>query len=292
MRYRLLLLLGGLAVATTQFALAQGGSMSWPKVVKAGNAFSVQSNGSGKATLYIIGQGQVLKRGVQLGEMTFFPAGSLSNAGHYLAVLASVSTRSTIASGSFDVVPAANPAELSFLAKPSRLPVDLKRGITGAVYVFDAYGNLILTPTPVSFELSSPGGNLQKHVVITHDGAAWTGMDSTAFQGVDRFVARVGDVSRIRVVGQVPGDPCGLKMSARKSGQQLQLVTEPVRDCKGNAVPDGTIVTFTESYHGAQTTVDVPLKRGIAEVQMPLHSAATISVASGVVLGNQIGWGK
>ncbi len=131
---------------------------------------------------------------------------------------------------------------------------------------------------------------MQKHVVETHDGAAWTEMDSTALQGTDNFVARIGDVSSTRVVGQVPGDPCGLKMSAQQAGQHLQLVTEPVRDCKGNAVPDGTIVTFTESYHGTLSTVDVPLKRGIAEVQMPIHEGATISVASGVVLGNQIGW--
>jgi hypothetical protein len=38
--------------------------------------------------------------------------------------------------------------------------------------------------------------------------------------------------------------------------------------------------------------VDVPLKRGIAEVQMADHGGATISVASGVVLGNQIRWEK
>jgi hypothetical protein len=36
--------------------------------------------------------------------------------------------------------------------------------------------------------------------------------------------------------------------------------------------------------------VDVPLKQGIAKVEMPAHSGATISVASGVVLGNQIRW--
>jgi hypothetical protein len=117
-------------------------------------------------------------------------------------------------------------------------------------------------------------------------------MDSTAQQGSDTFVARAGDVSSTRIVAQVPGDPCGLKMSARQSGQQLELSTDPVRDCNGNAVPDGTIVTFTESYRGGQSTVDVPLKRGIAEVQMPVHSGATISVASGVVMGNQIGWEK
>ena len=81
-------------------------------------------------------------------------------------------------------------------------------------------------------------------------------------------------------------------MSAKQSGQQLQLSTEPVRDCNDNAVPDGTIVTFTETYRGASAIVDVPLKRGIAEVDLPIHSGATISVASGVVMGNQIGWGK
>jgi hypothetical protein len=288
-KFRLPFLLSGLAVATMQLAFAEGGNLTVPKTVEAGSAFSIQSTGSGQATLYIIGPGQVLKRDVQLGETTTFPAGSLYNAGRYLAV---ISAASSTESDPFDVVPATQPAKLSFLAKPSRLPVSLHDGITGAVYVFDPYGNLIAAPTPVSFELSSPAGAMQKRVVVTRDGAAWTGMDSTAQQGIDKFVARVGDVSSMRVVGQVPGDPCALKMSARQSGQQLQLATDPVRDCNGNAVPDGTIVTFTENYRGGQSTVDVPLKRGIAEVEMPVHSGATISVASGVVMGNQIGWEK
>jgi hypothetical protein len=81
-------------------------------------------------------------------------------------------------------------------------------------------------------------------------------------------------------------------MNASQAGRQVQLATEPVRDCNGNAVPDGTIVTFTEAYHGAQSTVDAPLKQGFAEAKMAEHSGATFSVASGVVLGNQIRWGK
>jgi hypothetical protein len=117
-------------------------------------------------------------------------------------------------------------------------------------------------------------------------------MDSTAQQGIDKFVARIGDVSSTRVVGQVPGDPCVLKMSARLSGRELELVTDPVRDCSGNPIPDGTIVTFTQAYPGGQSTVDVPIKRGIATVQVAALSGATISVASGVVIGNQIRWGK
>jgi hypothetical protein len=280
-------LLGGLAVATTHLASAEGGNMRLRRTVEAGTAFSIQSSGSGKASLYIIGPGQVLKRDVQLGETAMFPPGSLYNAGHYLAVLVGDSSTET---GSFDVVPASQPADLSFLAKPSRLPVGLHDGITGAVYVFDAYQNLITASTPVSFELSSPSGTVQTRIVVTRDGAAWTGMDSTAQQGVDKFVARTGGISSTRIVGQVPGEPCGLKMSARRFGQQVLLATEPVRDCNGNAVPDGTIVTFTETYSGVQSTVDVPLKRGIAEMQMPAHTGATISVASGVVLGNQIRW--
>lgn len=80
-------------------------------------------------------------------------------------------------------------------------------------------------------------------------------------------------------------------MNARPSGQKLALETDPVRDCGGNAVPDGTIVTFTETYNGDEATVDVPIKRGIARTEMPAYKGATISVATGVVMGNEIHWG-
>jgi hypothetical protein len=283
------LLAFGIAIAAMQPACAQAGNMNLPKSVEAGNGFSIQCAGSGKATLYIIGPGQVLKRDVELGQTVFFPAGSLYNAGNYQAILVG---DAPIESGSFDVLPSNKPASLSFLARPSRLPVSLHDGITGAVYVFDAYHNLITSSTQVSFELTTPSGIAQKRLVATHDGAAWTAMDSTAQQGTDKFEARIGEILSARVVAQVPGDPCGLKMNASQSGALLKLVTEPVRDCNGNAIPDGTIVTFTEAYSGAQTTVDVPLKRGIAEVQMAGHNGAVISVASGVVLGNQIRWEK
>ena len=101
-------------------------------------------------------------------------------------------------------------------------------------------------------------------------------------------MASAGGVSSERVISQVPGDPCGLKMSMKQSGPRVELQTDPVRDCSGNAVPDGTIITFTETYNGDESTVDVPLKRGIAKVEMPFHSGATINIASGIALGNQI----
>jgi hypothetical protein len=279
-------MLSGLAAATALTTVAQRDSLELPKKVVAGSAFSIRSSGSGDATLCIVGLGQVLKRDVHLGEAVFFPAGALYNAGRYVVVLSAGPT--TIDSEQFEVVPADKPADVSFLAKPSRLPVGIHGGITGAVFVFDAWRNLITVPKPVSFQVSTSSGAVETHSVVTSLGAASIGIDSTPQQGIDRFVAQVGDVSNTRIIRQVPGDPCGLRMSARQSGQKVLLTTDPVRDCSGNAVPDGTIVTFTESYNSAQSIVDVPVKRGIAQVEMPTHDGATVSVASGVALGNQI----
>jgi hypothetical protein len=286
---KLVLLLGCVALATGQLACAQGGSMNLPKTVEAGSAFSIQCSVRGKAVLYIVGIGQVLRRDVRSGQNISFPAGSLYNAGDYLAILVEGSSKNT---ESFDVVPASKPAELSFLAKPSRLSVGVHDGISGTAYVFDAYHNLITAPTPVSFQLSNPSSPLQERTVTAQDGVAWTEMDSTAKAGSDQFVARVDGVFSTRVIEQAPGDPCGLRVSAQPAGQQIELKTDPVRDCSGNAVPDGTIVTFTENYDGRQSTADVPLKHGIAEVDMPAHPGATISVASGVVMGNELRWEK
>ena len=289
MKPALTFLLASLTLAAMRPVCAQDETLNVPSSIEAGSAFSIQNAGSGEAALYIVGPGQLLKRTVQLGTSTYFPAGSICNAGHYVIILAQGSGTTT---RTFDVTPVSAPASLSFFAKPSRLPVGLHGGITGAVYVFDVYHNLIAAPTPVSFELSSPSGAVQKQQVSTRDGAAWTAMDSTSQQGSSKFVAQAGGVSSTSIIRQVPGDPCDLKMSAQPSGQQLDLQTTPVLDCSGNAVPDGTIITFTETYPGGQSTVDVPLKRDIAEVKMPAHDGATITVASGIVLGNQIRWGK
>jgi len=283
---RLTLLLGGLIIlAAGQLTVAQ--TLRLPKTVEAGAAFSIPSNGSGKAVLYIVGPAQVLRRDVQLGETISLAPGDLHNAGHYLVLLVGSFTES----GAFDVT-AARPTALSFIAKPSRLPVDLHDGISGVAYVFDTFQNLVLQPTQVSFQLSGVAGAPQSRTVSTRNGVAWTKMNSASKEGAAQFTAQVAGVADKRVIQQVPGDPCRLRMNVRPSGQRLELETEPVRDCSGNAVPDGTIVTFTEMYDGGEATVDVPLKRGVARTEMPAYKGATISVATGVVMGNEIRWGK
>jgi hypothetical protein len=282
------LLSGVLTVCAVAPICAQGGELTVPKTIEAGSAFSVRCSGSGPGTLYFVGPEQVSKRDVQLGATIEIPAGTIYNAGHYLVFVSGGSGESA----SLDVLPASKPADVSLLARPSRLPVGLHDGITGAMYLFDSYQNLITRPTPVAFQLSTPAGSMQSRTMTTSNGAAWVAMDSSPKEGAAKFVARAGDISAMRIIGQVPGDPCGLQMTAKPAGKRLDLETAPVRDCSGNAVPDGTIITFTETYKGAQTTVDVPLKRGVASVEIPAYPGATITVASGVVLGNQIRWGR
>jgi hypothetical protein len=289
MKSRLTLWLGLIWVASAQLSVSQTSGLRLPKTIEAGTPFSIQSTGSGKAALYIVGPAQVLRRDVQLGETTSFAPGDLHNAGHYLVILVGGSSTEN---GEFDVTAAHQPTALSFIAKPSRLPVDLHDGISGVAYVFDTFQNLVLQPTQVSFQLSGVAGAPQMRTVLSHNGVAWTKMDSASKEGAAQFAARIGSLADTRVIQQVPGDPCRLRMNVRSSGQRLALETEPVRDCSGNAVPDGTIVTFTEMYSGGEATVDVPLKRGVARTEMPAYKGATISVATGVVMGNEIRWGK
>jgi hypothetical protein len=72
-------------------------------------------------------------------------------------------------------------------------------------------------------------------------------------------------------------------------GNTVTLETDPVRDCSGNALPDGTVVSFTKVDRAGKSTVDTPLKKGVARTQFSIHGQAQISVACGVTLGNEIG---
>lgn len=261
--------------------------MQLPRTVNAGSPFTISTSGSGHAMLYIIGPAQALGRDVEMGQSIAIAPGELHNAGHYLAVLVNGSSAQT---EELDVVAAAQPGSLGFLAKPSRLPVGMRKGISGAVYVFDAYRNLILNPLPASLELSIPSGTAQSRAVTTRNGLAWAEMDSGGREGPAKFIAKVGAVSSARVIQQVPGDPCRITITARQVASRLEVETAPVRDCSGNAIPDGTIVTFTERFNDTQSTVDVPLKEGVAKVSMPANPGAKISAASGVVAGNEIRW--
>ncbi|MGA9527403.1 MAG: hypothetical protein WBS24_04750 [Terriglobales bacterium] len=275
----------------SQSAKSGANQLQMPGTIEAGTSFSVPTSGTGNAILYIVGPGGAVRRDVKLGESVVLGSDDLTKAGRYTAFLVignSAEAAGNSTQAQFEVVASPKAAALSFLAKPSRLPVSVLNGVSGVVYVFDIFGNLILQPDSVAFELTDATGHKQVREITSHDGVAWVKMNSAPKAGAASFVASIGAVREKRVVQEVAGDPCTVKMAAQRSGQNVILQTDPLHDCAGNPVPDGTIVTFTETYPEHQSTVDVPLKRGVARTELPEEPSDVISVASGVIMGNEI----
>jgi len=252
----------------------------------AGQGMSLETSGSGSATFYLVGPATRLKRSIHLGEPIRLQPREVAAAGRYTAIVDGDGGTSV----SFYVAPG-KPAELSFLARPSRVPAATQHGISGVVFPFDRDQNLVLEPLPVRFELTVAGGAPESRTVETRHGVAYIILDSGRKEGAAQFVATVGDVTARRVVRQVAADPCDLHFQAERAKDGILVRTAPVRDCSGNPVPDGTIVSFVQVGPHGKDTVDARVKRGVAQATLPANVPSTISVASGVVSGNEVHMG-
>jgi hypothetical protein len=255
-----------------------------PATVNAGSGFAIATSGSGSATFYLVGPSYTAKRQVQLGQEIQVRPPEVRSAGRYLAILRSGGASR---SGSF-YVSAAKPASLSFLAHPSRIPVGQRGGVVGVAFLFDNWHNLVRRPEDVEFRLSTKNAPAAAQSVRTRDGAAWILMNSGSKAGNAQFVAALDGIEEARVIQQVASDPCHLQIRAERSPRGILVQTAPVRDCSGNPVSDGTVVTFTANSPAGLSTVDVPVKKDIAQVELKIPGPATISVASGVVMGNEV----
>ncbi len=281
--------MGLLLIAVCLFAeyAAKASELKVPERVEAGAGLSIPAPGSGEATLYLIGPASSVKRTVKVGSEVRIAPEEMQTAGKYTVVLRS---RDRSSSASFWVTPAAA-ARMSFIARPSRLPVAVNNGVSGVVYPFDKFHNLITQPQQVTFTFFVPGAAPLSRTETTKNGVAWISLDSTRKEGAAQFVAAIGEVSERRVVQEVASDPCNLRMRAQPSKRGIEVITDPIRDCSGNPVPDGTIVTFTAVSPRGKSSVDARIKKGVAQAELPNLPNATISVASGVVMGNEIHWG-
>ena len=272
----------GLVVAVCWFAAdcADAAELQVPPNAVAGQPLSIGASGSG--TLYLIGPGQVIKRDFKSGNVEI-KAEELRQAGRWIAAVKGDTSQSQV----FWVKPG-KPENLSFLARPSRVPVSRPDVISGVTFLFDKYQNLVLDPTAVHFNLSV-GGSGSTKTATSHEGVAWINSASAAKAGAAQFVASVGDTSVRRVVQQVAADPCRLQMHvAGRNGDRVIVETDPIHDCSGNPVPDGTIVSFIQTDKNGKSTVDARIKKDIARAELPAAENATITVAAGVVLGNEL----
>ncbi|PSH04863.1 MAG: hypothetical protein CXZ00_05730 [Acidobacteria bacterium] len=270
----------GIVCATVLTCAAQ---VRVPATVQAGSGTTVQASGSGSTMLYLFGPGGALKREVQRGNIEI-SGQELKVAGRYTVIVDGDSA-------SFFVT-AAPLQKIAFVAHPSRVPAAASRAVQGSAFLFDGFQNLVLTPIPVTFRLAVEGDNGEERRTSSRDGVAWVQLNSGRRSGPAHFVVTSGAIQVRRIVQQVAADPCSIRMSALRAPDGNILVeTAPVQDCSGNAVPDGTIVTFTSVDAAGRSAVDARIKRGIARAELPASRSATLSVAAGVVLGNEIHWG-
>ncbi len=280
---RRLLFASALLLCLAGFLYAQAGDIHVPSSAVAGNPATVNAGGGGSGTFYLVGPTVTLKRDIKLGQDIQLTAKDLETAGRYVAIVCADSCHSA----DFFVSPA-KPTDLIFLVHPSRAPVDRNDIISGVTFPFDEYHNLVFTPEKIDFELSSNGKSLLSHQATTQNGAAWFRTNSGRTAGPLQIAATLNGLTTRRVVQQVASEPCNLRIKGQRTAKSIVVETDPVRDCAGNPVPDGTIVTFTAKNGNDTDTVDAPIKKGIARAQMLANGPVTVSAASGVVMGNEL----
>jgi len=268
-------------------ALGQSTALRAPSTVSAGTWFSIATSGNGTATFYLLGPSHVVKRTIQLGQDLPILGSDVVASGPYHAIACDSKGCTSTA---FQVLPS-SPARLSFLVHPSRVPVSAANAINATALVFDRFHNTVLAPTTVEFHFSSEGATAYTRSLTTLRGIAWLRVGSTSKQGPLRVVASVGETAEPRVIQQVASEACGLRMQAISLPRSVTLQTDPIRDCSGNPLPDGTVVSFTKIDDAGRSTVDIPIKKGVATTQFSVSGRARISLACGVVLGNEISIG-
>ena len=272
------------AFALVTLTLAQDESLRPPASAIAGNPAAIGTDGSGSATLYLLGPSVTIKRNIELGQSVSLSAKELQTSGRYLALICASNCNSV----SFFVAPA-KPVSLTFLVHPSRAPVAQNDAVSGVALAFDEFHNLVLTPVPVQFQLTANGSSPLSRNVDTRDGIAWFRSSSGKSAGPLQVTASIGgDVSTRRVVQQVASDPCNLRIKGERTAKGIVVETEPVRDCSGNPVPDGTVVTFTAKNGSETSSVDAPVKQDVARATIQAKGAVVISAASGVAMGNEV----
>jgi hypothetical protein len=270
-------------VCLTALVFGQDADLRAPAAAVAGTAASVATTGSGTATFYLVGPSVRLKRDIHLGNEISLSAKDLQSAGKYFAIVCGSNCHSV----GFFVAPA-KPVSLTFLVHPSRASVGLNDVVSGVALPFDEFRNLVFTPVTVDFQLSAKGAALISHPVSTQNGIAWFHASSGRTPGALQVTASINEVVARRVVQQVASDPCSLRSKGQRTAKGIVVETEPVRDCAGNPVPDGTVVTFTAKDGSETSTVDAPVKQGIARAQITAAGPVLVSAASGVVMGNAL----
>ena len=129
--------------------------------------------GRGKGELLLFGPAMALKREVN-GPIQL-SGEELSKAGRYVAVLGDEKK-------TFFVMPG-EASKLSFIARPSRVPVAQPDVVIGVAFVLDGLQNLVLEPAQVKFDLALAGNKGFSRALESRDGVAWVRTASGSREG-------------------------------------------------------------------------------------------------------------
>jgi len=280
----------GLAIGLACLAIAghaQDTGIRAPSDAIAGNAATIGASGGGSATFFLVGPSNTLKREVQLGQDIALAPKELHSAGRYVAIVCANNCSSAV----FYVAPAKT-VSVSFLVHPSRVPSGRNDAISGVAIPFDEFHNMVLSAADVQFQLGASGAKPASQNMQTRNGVAWFRTGSGKAAGALQVQASINDVTAKRVVQQVASEACSLRIKGQRTDKGILVETEPVRDCSGNPVPDGTVVTFTAKGGNITSSVDAPVKQDVARARITALGPVVISAASGVAMGNELRVGQ
>jgi hypothetical protein len=275
-------------IALAAYACSQEPVLKAPGTVSSGQSVKIGTQGHGSATFYLVGPNRVVKRKISLGEEIEIEAEDLKTAGQYEAIACN---DGNCGNTKFNVMPS-QASQLIFFLHPSRVPVSSGNAVNATALVLDREKNIVLSPAKVNFKIDLPDGASSTRAVPATRGIASFAMDSRSRQGKVQVTASIDDVSEPRVIQQVAAEACALRMTASPAGKFMTFQTDPIRDCGGNPLPDGTIVSFTKTDSTGRSTVDSPIKKDRAVARFEVTGPAKVSVACGVVVGNELSLGE
>lgn len=145
------------------------------------------------------------------------------------------------------------------LVGPRSIIADGKHWTMAIAVPFDRYGNPVAENTPVEFQILHPGDNLETITVSTTNLLAWQRVWSTTAAGRTTVaVSAQGAHGPDATFLEVPDWPTSFGLSATPSSapadgrQFLSLRSTVIRDRFGNAMVDGTLVTFVAEMAGSE----------------------------------------
>ena len=201
-----------------------------------------------------------------------------------MAGTAFITATSGAASGSATVIfTPGSPVTVTLQANPTSQSVGASSTLTATVV--DQFGNPVTNGTNVTFA-SNIGGPIAP--ALTTNGLATSSISSTV-AGTAFITATSGVASGSATVIFTPGSAFTVTLQANPTSQSVgasSTLTATVVDQYGNAVPDGTSVTFTTSLGNVLTPRVTTNGLATSSISSTLAGTVSITATSGAASGS------